>query len=690
MPHVETFLRDLAIVLVVAAVTTVICQRLRLPVVVGYILAGIISGPGTPPALVTDTTWIRTLGELGVVLLMFVIGLEFSLRRLARLLPITGPAAVVETSLMLALGFLIARLAGWDGRASFFAAGVVSISSTMIVAKAFDEKRPPRRLEDLVFGILLVEDMVAILLLVALTALGTGEAISGFTAMKELLKLIGFLAILLAGGMLIVPRAMRGIVALKREETTLVSAVGVAFLFALLAQASGYSVALGAFLAGALVRESGVAHHIIDLVRPLRDMFAAIFFVTVGMLVEPSALLQAPGLVVAFTLLVLTGKLIGVTLGGFLSGFGLRTAVQAGMTLAQIGEFSFVIAGVGLATNAAPAVLYQVAVAVSVITALFTPLLMRLADPLSALIDSRLPKPVQTVVTLYESWVELMRRRTKTVGTWVQIRRPLRWMLIDAIVLAAIALVISLMRAPLGEWLLSLGVPPRFGLVGLFMTGLLFSAPFAYGLVMSARRVAVRFAEAAMPKAQRGVDQAHAPRGALVVAIHFATVLVLGFPLLAITQPFLSAWPAAAVIGGFIFLLTFSFWRSARDLQGHAMAGAELIVDVISRQGVDKDDHHSIETVQGMLPGMGTIVPFKVEMGSKGIGHSLGELNLRGLTGVSVVAISRNGQRLVFPKADEVLQEGDVLALTGSHDAVHSAHKVLGKSTTESASGYVS
>jgi len=263
-------------------------------------------------------------------------------------------------------------------------------------------------------------------------------------------------------------------------------------------------------------------------------------------------------------------------------------------------------------------------------------------------------------------------------------------MLIDAIVLAAIALVISLMRAPLGEWLLSLGVPPRFGLVGLFMTGLLFSAPFAYGLVMSARRVAVRFAEAAMPKAQRGVDQAHAPRGALVVAIHFSTVLVLGFPLLAITQPFLSAWPAAAVIGGFIFLLTFSFWRSARDLQGHAMAGAELIVDVISRQGVDKDDHHSIETVQGMLPGMGTIVPFKVEMGSKGIGHSLGELNLRGLTGVSVVAISRNGQRLVFPKADEVLQEGDVLALTGSHDAVHSAHKVLGKSTTESASGYVS
>ena len=184
--------------------------------------------------------------------------------------------------------------------------------------------------------------------------------------------------------MLIVPRAMRSVVALKSEETTLVAAVGIAFLFALLAQASGYSVALGAFLAGALVRESGVAHHIIDLVRPVRDIFAAIFFVAVGMLVEPAGLMQAPWLVLGFTLLVLAGKLIGVTLGGFLSGFGLRTAVQAGMTLAQIGEFSFVIAGVGLATKAAPAVLYQVAVAVSVITALLTPLLMRLADPLSA------------------------------------------------------------------------------------------------------------------------------------------------------------------------------------------------------------------------------------------------------------------------------------------------------------------
>jgi K+:H+ antiporter len=437
-----------------------------------------------------------------------------------------------------------------------------------------------------------------------------------------------------------------------------------------------------------LVRESGVAHKVVGLIRPVRDIFTAIFFVSVGMLVQPQAVFAAWPVVLALTLTVLLGKLVGVTLGGFLAGFGLRTAVQAGMTLAQIGEFSFVIAGLGLASGAAPAVLYHAAVAVSVLTALLTPTLMRLADPLSAVIDRKLPKPVQTVVTLYESWVELMRRRTKPRGTWHDIRRPLRWMLLDAAVIVAVSLAVARLRQPIRAWLHGIGVPPRFGLMALFLVGLALSIPFAIGLVTSARRFALRFAEAAMPRATRGVDQANAPRGALVSTIQFATLMVLGLPLLAVTQPLLSAWPVAAVIGGFLLLLTVSFWRSARNLQGHAMAGAELIVDVLARQGIDKDEH-SMEMVQDMLPGMGSIVPFKIELGSKAAGRSLGELNLRGLTGASVVAVSRSGQRIVLPKAHEVLYEGDVLALTGSHDAINAAHQLLGSRQVEEQAGWV-
>jgi CPA2 family monovalent cation:H+ antiporter-2 len=187
---------------------------------------------------------------------------------------------------------------------------------------------------------------------------------------------------------------------------------------------------------------------------------------------------------------------------------------------------------------------------------------------------------------------------------------------------------------------------------------------------------------------EHGVDQARAPRGVLIATIQFATVVVLGVPLLAITQPLLSAWPAAAVIAGFLLLITVSFWRSARDLQGHARAGAELIVDVLSRQGVDKDEH-AIEVVQELLPGMGTIVPFRVELGSKAAGQSLGKLNLRGLTGATVVALSRGGQRIVFPEAEEVLQEGDVLALTGSHDAIAAAHGLLRNRPVERQAGTI-
>ena len=687
MPHVEPFLRDLAIVLTVAAVTTVVCQKLRLPVVVGYVLAGLVTGPSTPIHLVSDTSWIRTLSELGVILLMYSIGLEFSLRRLARLLPITGPAAALETGLMLALGYLAGQLTGYGKLESLFLGAVVAISSTVIVAKAFEDSKPSRRLQDLVFGVLIMEDLVAILLLVGLTAAGTGQSLGGFSLFEAVGRLIGFLAVLLIVGMMVIPQAVRLVASLRRNETLLIAAVGIAFLYALLAQAAGYSVALGAFLAGALVRESGVAHKVMELILPVRDIFAAIFFVAVGMLVEPSMALQGWPWILGLTVMVIIGKLIGVTLGGFLAGFGLRTALQAGMTLGQIGEFSFVIAAAGVAAGAPPQ-LYAAAVSVSVVTALLTPTLMRLADPLSAAIDSKLPHPVQTVVTLYESWVELMRRRTKPRTIWYSIRRPLRWMLLDAVVIASVTILIARLRAPLREWLIGVGVPPRFGLGALFLLGFAMVLPFAIGLFTSARRFAVRFAEAAMPRAPHGVDQAHAPRGVLIASIQFATVVVLGVPLLAITQPLLSAWPAAAVIGSLLVLITISFWRSARDLQGHARAGAELIVDVLSRQGIDKDEH-SIEVVQDMLPGMGTIVPFRVELGSKAAGTSLGDLNLRGLTGVTVVALSRGGQRIVFPEADEVLREGDVLALTGSHDAIAAAHALLRKRTVDDQRGWV-
>jgi CPA2 family monovalent cation:H+ antiporter-2 len=669
----NVFLRDLAVVLATAAVTTVVSQRLRLPVVVGYVVAGILVGPHLTPQIVTDTAAIQTLSELGVILLMFSIGLEFSLRRLGRLIPIVGPAAAVEVGLMFALGWFSAKLLGWSPVEQLFTGAVISISSTMIVAKAFEDHRPTRRLEDLVLGVLVMEDLVAILLLVFLTAQATGAAAEA-GVVGTVGRLLGFLLLLLAGGMLLVPRAMRAVVALRRNETIVVASVGLAFLFAELAVMAGYSVALGAFIAGALVRESGTAHRVVDLLIPVRDIFAAIFFVAVGMQVDIMAGLQAWPAVLLLVTVVMVGKTLGVSLGGFLAGFGVRPSVQGGMTLAQIGEFSFVIASLGITTGAVTGPLYPVAVMVSVITVLLTPTMMRLADPISATFDRKLPKPVQTFVTLYDSWIELARKGTGRKPAWEAVRRPLRWMFLDAVVIALLIIGTTQLRPRLRDLLAGIG--PQWVDVVLVALSVGLALPFGIGLIASARKVAVLMAEAAMPRVTRGVDQARAPRGVLTAAFQIAIVLVLGLPLIAVTQPFLSAWPATIVVGSFLLLLTVAFWRSAADLQGHIRAGAELIVDVIARQGKDKDEH-SLEMVQEMLPGLGTIVPFHVEATCAGVGQSLGELNLRGLTGVTVVALIRGTHRKVFPKADEVIQEGDVLALTGGHESIAAAHRML-------------
>ncbi len=674
MEDVGHLLFDLTVVLTVAAVTTVLAHRLKLPVVVGYVVAGLVVGAARPLGLELDRAGIQTLSELGVILLLFSIGLEFSLRRLARLIPVVGIAAAVEVALMMGMGYSAARLVGWTGTESLFAGAIVAISSTMIVAKSFEERPPSRRLKDLVLGVLLMEDLVAILLLVLLSTAAGGVVGEGIGL--AMLKLLGFLALLLVGGMLIVPRAMRLVARFKKNETTLVASVGIAFLFALLAELAGYSVALGAFVAGSLVRESGTAHRVLEVLPPVRDLFAAIFFVSVGLLVQPGAVLDAWPMVLTLTVVVFAGKFLGVSIGGFLAGFGVRTSVQGAMTLAQIGEFSFVIAGLALTTGAAPPSLYAVAVAVSVITSLATPTLMRLADPVSTLIDRKLPRPVQTVVTLYESWIELIRRGTRVETTWHQIRRPLRWMFLDAAVIGGVLVALSVFGTRVGAMLVDRGISERMLIPIGVGIGFLILVPFAIGMVTSARRVAVRLAEAAMPTARSGVDQALAPRGVLVNVLQIGAVVVLGLPLLVVTQPVLSVWPAAGGLAFLLLLLIVGFIRSARDLQGHARAGAELIVDVLARQGVDKDEH-SMEQVQELLPGMGTIVPFQVVSGSSAVGQALGELNLRGLTGVTVVALSRGAQRIVFPDAKQVLESGDVLALTGSHDALAAANRLL-------------
>jgi CPA2 family monovalent cation:H+ antiporter-2 len=685
MHDAHEFLRSLAIVLAVAAATTVLFQRLRQPVVLGYLLAGLIVGPHVPIPLVADPGIVQTLSELGVILLMFSLGLEFSLSKLARVGPTAGLTALLQSSLMMWLGFVIGRLLGWTVLESLFTGALIAISSTTIIAKAFDEQQITGKLRELVVAILIVEDLIAVLLIAVLTGLASGSGLAAGPLVRTLARLAGFLIGLVTVGLLLVPRIMRAVRRLDRRETTLVASVGICFLVALLAQAFGYSVALGAFLAGSLVAEAGEEKQVEHLVEPVRDMFAAVFFVSVGMLIDPTLVVLYWPAVVALTVAVVLGKVAGVSLGAFLTGSGLRTSVQAGLSLAQIGEFSFIIAGVGLALRATGDFLYPVAITVSAVTTLLTPWLIRASDPLAAWVDRTLPTPLQTFAALYTSWLEDLRARRPANTARANVRRLLRLILLDAGLIAAIliatATAIDRIVAQVHE---SVGLAELLARSLVIALALALSAPFCVGVVRVSRRLGLALARLALPaEKDKRVDFAAAPRRTLVVTFQLAIVLLVGLPLLALTQPFLPGWRAAAVLALLLAVLGVAFWRSATNLQGHVRASAEVILAALAGQARPRESPPSndpLERIHQLLPGLGALATVRLETNGVAVGRTLADLNLRGRTGAAVLAVTRAEGGVIVPTGREELRAGDVLALAGSHDAIEAARTMLNRS----------
>jgi K+:H+ antiporter len=677
------FLTDLTLVLCVAAVTTVLFQRLHQPVVLGYILAGLIIGPHVPVPLVANQENVQTLSELGVILLMFSLGLEFSVRKFIQVAPTAGLTAVFQCSLMLWLGFMVGRLFGWTNTESFVAGAVIAISSTTIIAKAFDELRIGGSLRELVVGILIIEDLIGILLMAALTAVSAGSGLSAAALVITTGKLVAFLAGSIVFGLLLVPRVVRLINRLNRPETTLVSSVGICFAGALLAREFDYSVALGAFIAGSLIAESGEHARIQALIEPIRDMFAAIFFVSVGMLIDPASVAEHWLPVVVLTLVVVLGKVLSVTMGAFLTGHGVRTSVQAGLSLSQIGEFSFIIAGLAVSLGLAHSFLYPIAVSVSAITTLSTPWLIRWSPRIAEYADRKLPRPLQTSAALYASWLERIRSSPRSASEGAQVRRLVRLLLLDSALLAVIVIgtaqSMERLERLLGE---SLGL--ELEVVRLLAIGgaVLLSVPFLYGIFQIARKLGLALAASALPQpSSPRLDLAEAPRRVLVVSIQIAVVLLVCTPVLALTQPFVPGVPGALVLGLVVLVLAWAFWRSATNLLGHVRAGSQVIVAVLAKQTREtkpQPDENTLGEIEKLVPGLGLSTPYRVPASSPAVGCTLADLNLRGRTGATVLAILRGEEGVNLPTAKETLRAGDVLALAGSNPAVQAAKELLG------------
>ncbi len=678
MHGAHAFLQALTIVLCVAAVTTVVFKRLRQPVVLGYILAGLLIGPHIPFPLVADQNIVGTLSELGVILLMFGLGLEFSIAKLIEVGPVAGIVAVLQCSAITWLGYMVGQVFGWTQLESIFTGAAIASSSTTIIAKAFDEQKIRGPLRELVVGILIVEDLIAIFLMAVLTAVATGTGVSAGELAMTMGRLAAFLAVLLVVGVLVVPRAVRYVNRLHTPEATLVASVGICFGIALLAQEFGYSVALGAFLAGSLVAESGEARVVEHLLTPVRDMFAAIFFVSVGMMIDPATVADNWPAIVVLTLVVVVGKVTFVTVGAFLTGNSTRVSVQTAMSLSQIGEFAFIMVSLGLSLNAIGQFLYPVAVAVSAITTLTTPWLIRVSGGAANFVDRKLPRSMQTFVALYGSWLE--RLRTSSSRNVTATRRAVRLLIIDALLLAAIVVGLSLFGDRLANAIVEgVGLGPAFARFVPPVAGLLLAVPFALGVVRTARWLGRNLAERALPPTE-GLDLASAPRRTLIVALQLAIVLVVGAPLVAITEPFVPGSWAAVVFLLLLVVLGVLFWRRAADLQGHIRAGAQAIVEVLAAQSHAKDAVHEEEGLQQihqLLPGIGEPIPLELASTSPAVGRTLAQLDLRGATGATVLAIRRGAGGVIVPGAKEVLCVGDVLALAGTQEAIAAARTLL-------------
>lgn len=692
MHDTHGFLQTLTVVLCAAAVTTVVFQRLRQPVVLGYLLAGLVVGPHVPQIpLQADMNVVQTLAELGVILLMFSLGIEFSLEKLLRVGPTVGFVAVIQCSLLMWLGYVAGQAFGWTWLQSLYAGAAISISSTTIIVKAFEEQRIKGEFTHLVFGILIVEDLIAILLITILTAMSQGRELGARDLAITVGRLSGFLMLMIVLGLLTVPRLMRSVVKLRRTETTVVASIGIAFGFAYLAAYAGYSVALGAFIAGSLVAESGVSKTVEHQVQPVRDIFAAIFFVSVGMLIDPMAIAEHWLMVLVFTVIVVTGNLVAVTLGSFLTGQSVQTSVKTGMSLAQIGEFSFIIAGVGVAYASAAGkpvyqLLYSIAVAVSGVTTLLTPWLIRAAEPTAAYVDRKLPRSLQTFVALYGTWLEKLKASPGEQET-SRVRQLVRWLVVDAFVVAAIIIGASLELDTISDWAEeTLQVPQNWSNAFVVAATVFVSAPFWFGLVRVSRELGFELARRVFPDAKLDTtDLAAAPRRLLVVTLQLAIVLLVGIPLVAVTQPFVPTLRGAAVLVTLLALLAITFWKNATNLQGHTQAAAQAIVQAIGRQtsrgrameAVQQETQQKLDEVNRIITGIGSPVSIEINAGTSVVGKTLAEIKLRGLTGATILAIERDGESVVVPAGNERLRAGDVLALAGTSASIEAARELL-------------
>lgn len=669
--HDLTFLQDLAIVMIVAGLVTVLCHRFKQPLVLGYILAGVIIGPHTPLPLIRDDGAIQTLSELGVIFLMFSLGLEFSLRRLRQVGATALIAAALEILVMIAVGYGIGRAFHWSTMDSIFLGAILSISSTTIVMKALKELGlRGESFAGMVFGILIVEDILGIVLIVMLSGIARTGTLQAWDAFLTVGQLAVFLMVSLVLGFILVPRIVSYVAKFRSAEMLLITVLGLCFGFTLLTVRLGFSLALGAFLIGAILAEAKEIGKIEDLMVPVRDMFSAVFFVSVGLLIDPRLLVQYAVPIGVITLAVIFGQAISYTLGTFAAGHDLRTSARVGMSMAQIGEFSFIIAALGLTLKVTSGFLYPIAVSVSALTTLTTPYLIRASHPVTAWMERALPPTLLSYINLYSRWLSQFSRGRQDS----QVRRILRRIagqltIFSGLIAGALLAAVFVSRL---IWRFYPSLHPYKGAVHsvLWFAAMCAAMPVYIATYRKLKALGMILAELGITDAMGGERKAEI-RAVVANAILAVGLLALAGFTFALSYAVLP--PAQALVFLLVAVGLLLHWLRV-PFNKIYFQGKAALADTFSQPSEPSQEQMKLEALRVThLLKDACLQTLVLTDGMPAAGRTPRELELRSRTGAFIVGVERDSVQIINPDADETLLPQDQVLLLGSRSQLDAA-----------------
>lgn len=653
MSHLPTLIADLALILISASIITLLFKWLKQPLVLGYIVAGLLAGPYVHIfPTVGDIANINIWAEIGVVFLLFALGLEFSFKKLINVGSTAFITATTEVISMLLIGYMVGYLLGWGTMNSIFLGGMLSMSSTTIIIKAFDDLGlRSQRFTGIVFGTLVVEDLIAILMMVLLSTMAVSKDFVGEELLVSVLKVVFFLILWFLIGIFILPAFLKKAKKLMNNETLLIVSLGLCLGMVVLATYTGFSAALGAFIMGSILAETIEAEHIEHIIQPVKDLFGAIFFVSVGMLVNPAVLVEYAWPVIIITLVTIIGKAIFSSLGVLLSGESLNTSIKSGFSLAQIGEFAFIIAGLGVSLKVLDPFISPIIVAVSVITTFTTPYFIRLANPFAEWLYKVLPPKVQEMLARYASG----KKTVNHDSDWKKLLKNIVGrVIIYSVLLTAIWLLsvktlypaVSELFTPVTIWVN----------LAMCLVTLLLMTPFLWALISNKYNSSAIFL-----KLWEDENYNHGRLVALVlfrvsVAIFFISAVVISYFHLNIG---IGVVIAVAVVALILIL--------REDLTQYSRLETHFLTNLNLREEVAKK-HHPLKTSFNSEFNNKDIELTSVVVSpySRYIGKSLGELSFRQEFGVNVVAIVRGDLKIYIPKSSERIYPQDKLAVVGT------------------------